>query len=274
MYSGRLHHYTSFDGLIGILESRSMWASSIRYLNDGAEFTYAVDLFADALSEAASRRPSVRRVFRMAVHSLLNYDDESGAGTSGVFVVSFSEHGDTLSQWRAYCPAGAGVSISIDAQDLENLATDQMFRFDRCVYDIEVQRHMVAQLVDSFIPSAERVAKAFDDEQFYAAVDYLTHFESIAPLLKHPSFAEEREWRVVARRPTAASLQFRAVRTLLVPYVRFSLQTSAGLLPISHVVVGPTPHPHLNASAIRAALGAAGARNVGTAPSEIPFRAW
>jgi len=274
MPDSRLYHYTSLAGLIGILESRSLWASGIRYLNDGAEFTYAVDLLADALDEAVVRRPDLASVFEIPRRSLFHYDDGPGAGTGDVFVVSLSEDGDTLSQWRAYCPPGAGVSIAFDVGHLKVLALEQTFRFDRCVYDPTEQRGMVARLIDGFIPAAERAAMAFDDDQFYAASDFLSHFELVAPFLKHPSFAEEREWRVVVQNTRASSVKFRAVRTLLVPYMGFSLQMSSGRLPISHVVIGPTPHPHLNAGAIQAALAAVGLSTVGTGTSATPFRAW
>ena len=33
-----LYHYTDAKGLIGILESRQIWASNIRHLNDSSEF--------------------------------------------------------------------------------------------------------------------------------------------------------------------------------------------------------------------------------------------
>jgi hypothetical protein len=33
-----LYHYTSQDGLLGILDSKSIWASKVQYLNDEQEF--------------------------------------------------------------------------------------------------------------------------------------------------------------------------------------------------------------------------------------------
>jgi hypothetical protein len=52
----KLYHYTNQSGLIGIITNRETWATHIRYLNDSAEFEYAVDLAATVLTE--EHRPS------------------------------------------------------------------------------------------------------------------------------------------------------------------------------------------------------------------------
>jgi hypothetical protein len=39
-----LYHYTDATGLLGIVQSRAIWATHIRYLNDAQEFDYAADL--------------------------------------------------------------------------------------------------------------------------------------------------------------------------------------------------------------------------------------
>ena len=39
-----LYHYTNLKGLLGIVESRVLWASDIRYMNDASELKHTVDL--------------------------------------------------------------------------------------------------------------------------------------------------------------------------------------------------------------------------------------
>ena len=36
-----LYHYTSADGLIGILSSKSIWLTDLRYMNDLSELQYS-----------------------------------------------------------------------------------------------------------------------------------------------------------------------------------------------------------------------------------------
>lgn len=44
-----LYHYTSQQGLIGILQKREIWTTKIQMLNDAAEMTYASDLLTERL---------------------------------------------------------------------------------------------------------------------------------------------------------------------------------------------------------------------------------
>jgi hypothetical protein len=44
-----LHHYTTAAGLIGILRSKSLWASDCRFLNDRSELVYGHNLVKDYL---------------------------------------------------------------------------------------------------------------------------------------------------------------------------------------------------------------------------------
>jgi hypothetical protein len=41
----KLYHYTNWDGVLGILTTKSLWATHYRFLNDSSEFT----LFRDRL---------------------------------------------------------------------------------------------------------------------------------------------------------------------------------------------------------------------------------
>ena len=35
-----IYHYTDLNGLLGILESKELWATDVRYLNDASEATF------------------------------------------------------------------------------------------------------------------------------------------------------------------------------------------------------------------------------------------
>jgi hypothetical protein len=51
-----------------------------------------------------------------------------------IFVTSFSEVDDLLSQWRSYCPNGAGYSISFLAKDLIEQETTQGFSLHHAIH--------------------------------------------------------------------------------------------------------------------------------------------
>ncbi|GAF99954.1 unnamed protein product, partial [marine sediment metagenome] len=39
-----VYHYTSLEGLIGIINSQRIWATDILYLNDASEFKYSKNI--------------------------------------------------------------------------------------------------------------------------------------------------------------------------------------------------------------------------------------
>ncbi len=45
-----LYHYTTQDGLRGIIKSRSLWFTNIFYINDASEFNYIFKLVQEELN--------------------------------------------------------------------------------------------------------------------------------------------------------------------------------------------------------------------------------
>lgn len=46
-----LFHYTTADGLLGILTKQNLWATDVLYLNDASEFRYADELIVEAIKK-------------------------------------------------------------------------------------------------------------------------------------------------------------------------------------------------------------------------------
>ena len=147
-----------------------------------------------------------------------------------MFVASFSEERDSLSQWRAYCPSGAGYSIGFDARNLWAEAFTQGFhKFAPCIYDWESQLEAIESLLDKVMTS-ERWAHVLEnrgDEHSYLRAQevWLREFLLLAPALKHRAFREEREWRLISQpiEMLDSSLRYRAGRSMLIPYVEINL---------------------------------------------------
>jgi hypothetical protein len=138
--SGLLYHYTGANGLIGILKDRKLWATDHRHLNDRKEHRIGATL----LQEEFGRRsfdPKNQTVFdSLVAHTRRGY-----------FVLSFSEWGDLLSQWRAYCPGGYGYSLGFAQNNrLFTSAKDHHFNLIRCEYEPAKQRKLCTYLVDAF----------------------------------------------------------------------------------------------------------------------------
>jgi len=225
-----IYHYTGQDGFLGILESKSLWLSSVRHLNDAAELRYAADLARALLKAAPSERSTpYRESFMKSLDALENFT---------VFVASFSnDGGDQLSQWRGYSRNGPGYSIGFDLEKLKTLAGRQGYALVKCCYDPEQNQVTLRNVIAG--------AEASVVSQFSKAppeVGFMRAFMDVAATMKHPSFKDEQEYRLVApfvdgRR----SVRLRSGKSFLIPYKTLNF-LGEGENPITRVYVGPSPH--------------------------------
>ena len=226
-----LYHYTTAPGLLGILKSRQIWATHARLLNDATELEYAFGFIRQVLATYPENSVFARASQRLA------------APKPAFFLTCFCEDDDLLSQWRAYTGKATGYSLGFDT---EHLPTD----------------HLVQVLYEPALQEAE-VRSAI--EEWLRASDYPEDFRGLAleaallrlsARLKHPSFEEEREWRLVYYLEdehsgldfTSFRASFRPTDHFVIPYMELSLPTKDGLwdeeiLYLSSVRSGPSANP-------------------------------
>lgn len=269
----QLWHYTNAIGLIGILSSKRLWATHARFLNDAQELLYGLALISEVLDDMAKDRPDAEadalRQFRT---------DLAGDSEAMFFVACFCERDDLLSQWRAYSLNGGtlGYSIGFSADSLRQVKAASLVRV---LYDPGEQREAVRALIQGALQESPFLTRS---EGWWAV-----YWELLALLvrLKHPSFAEEKEWRIVwdipawkpGIGPHTLDLRFRAGRLFMVPYVEIELPTSEGIwreqvAQIETVRYGPTPNPVEAREALSLLLWRTGYARVSVLGSEAPLR--
>ncbi len=275
----KLWHYTSIRGFQAIVESKSVWATDLRFLNDREEFVHTrniADKMVAATPELGADGFLNRAFLAMAVDLAFN---SGPLANSQVFVASFSAAEDQLGQWRGYSHGSVGVSLGFDLKTLRPSAdSDTLVSFAPCVYDSDEKEALVSRALHHFKEEVggyrdkafkaaceinsenlnstdkEQVVKEYLDanpdkkapiERFKSAV-LKTRIDClrIAALLKHSSFMEENEWRLVLPTLMDDSKQlnnpprFRAERTTLIPYIAHPFSASR-LLPLVDVILGP-----------------------------------
>jgi hypothetical protein len=272
-----LYHYSTFAGLTGIVRSGALWASDIRYMNDSAEMRHTADLIGSEIT----RRIAGGRSDAGLLNQFQDWVAHRFTNGHMLFASSFRSNGNLLSQWRGYSSLGKGVSIGFDPVHLINCAERQSFQIGRCIYDPDAQNILIGQVVGA----VEALAARYDSEQGRrASRSYHSVFENvesdllrIAAILKHPSFQEEDEWRVVSPVLTdyvGSQVLFREGTSMLVPYVEFSLLCDKyGRIPLEHIFLGPTPNIDLSMNSLAMFLKKKGIEpKNGIDYCSIPFR--
>src|SRR5579863_7496945 len=113
-----LFHYTTADGLKGIIEDNCLHASSAYFLNDSSEIDYGYRVLDGVFEEFEKHRPSWPSILTVRLVRELRQMFSSEAARvkrmKSIYVACFCEDGNLLSQWRAYGQSG-GYCLGITA---------------------------------------------------------------------------------------------------------------------------------------------------------------
>ena len=231
-------HYTSAQGLMGILGARKIWLTDIGFLNDDEEMKFAARTLADGFERVlfdefgASRPdpegPMLHRYLVTAIHVLhATYGLEPserlrnrfGGGIQRheqlwerlPFVACFCSDGDLLSMWRGYAN-GSGFAIEFDTKVLQdvvdngvdhyNLTDDERKSLLDNNFGLQARFAAVSygdERVKAAIEGALREMSESTNDHVGVAADHL--LSSMIPMLagtKHPAFREEQVVRLMA----------------------------------------------------------------------------
>jgi len=272
-----LYHYTSISGMMGIVSSKVLWASEIRYLNDAAELKHLQQLVVNVVQQVGEHTDAVSEIsrqFRMWLTERVQHGPL-------VFVISLTERGNLLSQWRGYTPHGQGVSIGFAPEHLAQNTASSCFTLGRCIYDPNRQNEIVVALLNAIVAEAQNRGPS---DNKHPSQSYHAYFEEveehvlrICALLKHPSFVEESEWRAVSQAHpnyVIPPIKYRLGKSFLIPYIELPLAQPGEGLQMPHVIVGPTPTANLSMASISMYLSkyASTTKPPSVQNSQIPYR--
>ena len=218
--TGTVYHYTSSTGLLGLVESRRLWASEATSLNDLAEVRHGWEVVRTWLAKQPTSR---------ARELLMEMADDPLEEKHEVFVLSASTAGDDANQWRLYGQSGNGYAVELDtAVDLAaisdapeatpritsasgkstiNLAwllgeSATVSPWYHVLYSEAQAATALKELLEATSRALPSLGAAADEEEYSELRDVLNGkaleaLGTIAHLLKGPGFAGEREVRIV-----------------------------------------------------------------------------
>lgn len=223
-----IFHYTTVDGLLGILNDGVLRATHYRYLNDVKEIVGFLDeelpnLFRGPVFEQLkkihgqdiiktneiNKRGGIESCCNQIVEELINSTKESFERVNEPFITAFcgadSEHikqNGLLSQWRGYGSDG-GYAIAFKTAEIEKLLKQE---FNNHLYMLgflnDVNYQGAASEENAFknwkSDIVECVKKYVANDLESILSDTYIPITALACLTKHHGFHEERELRIVA----------------------------------------------------------------------------
>lgn len=228
----KLFHYTTWDGLLGILQTQALWATHYKFLNDYSEIV----LFRDKLISLIL--PYVREAYEKLImqypHIKQSINQKGGLGQvvqhdtevvvdaqyratgDEIYILSFcGQHKNPhvninglLSQWRGY-GTGGGFALVFNTQKLEEMLEIEAKKFEYnaghfsdLIYSDD-EKKLKEELSDDLTIIAEDVKQFFHHANFSEKEEpdtlkgYLPFVKCISRY-KHYGFSEENEVRIVA----------------------------------------------------------------------------
>jgi len=263
----RLYHYTDQNGLIGILDSKSMRATHLFYQNDASEFKHGEEVFYRVIETVKARNNATSNGDIVA-------DIKSRIATynNPVFTTSFSESEKSLNQYRGYSKSKPGFSIGFDIEKIKSHAESLNFqcKIAKCLYNDREQEDFAEKMIAEHIPHDSEISQ--DAINRIAAI-----ISTYSSVMKHESFHEEKEWRLIydCLNPVRKFYHIRAGESFLIPFLAVPIITNEV---IKSITIGPTPHPDLAYISTKELLSKHGIfngkLNECIRKSNLPYRNW
>jgi len=266
-----IYHYTTTEGLLGIIERSVLYATDVLYMNDSQEVEYPNSVLKKVVEsivvdESMYTKPSQRECVAELggfLQILIRLHEEMPT-----YAVCFCASGDLLSQWRAYSAHG-GFAIGFDRNALELWPRGRLAAVD---YDWIAQSARLAGIVKRTMESDALVEGSESAKRL--AQECATDLWFNALFFKSAAFEAEQEWRLVDGvdlRSRIEELRFRDSRIGITPFIEQEFPAGAES-PIREIVVGPTAHSAQVERAVRLLLAKVGLRRVEVRRSAVSLR--
>ncbi len=252
-----LFHYSDLSGITGILETRQLWLSKVQYMNDYSE----VEFFIKRLFYIIEHLPK----FGISNEVLEKVKQIINEIRKDFYLASFCENGDLLSQWRGYSNDYVGVSIGLNSETLMNHAKKTNLKLIRCIYDESIQDNIAISIILDLVDNIEIMDNRLKE-------DYINYLSIAALTCKHPSFSEEKEWRLILVDSMKKDISVRQSNNQLIPYYKFNFPvwSQSGIIDMCYI--GPNGKFNNIEEGLRMLISKNINHSFSISESSIPFR--
>ena len=303
----RLYHYTTWEGLMGILKEQTLWATHYRFLNDASEIVLIKNKLLEFISPII--RKEYQRLIKKSNEIKVAIDNSGGmeavilhdslsiieaayyATGNEIYIVSFCgekkddyvNNNGLLSQWRGYS-AGGGVALVFNTEQLEQLLKKEAERYSygpsfiaNVIYSddkISFEQELASSLSD-FIDYVQQMFITLQGTSLEPpdASKAFPAFVQLIARYKHHAFKEEDELRIVCYVPHSheskheKKRKFRSKNGMLIPYIEL-FDSDDFVLPIEKIIIGPHKERETRAVTLQVMLRK---KDIEISISDIPF---
>ncbi len=268
-----LYHYTSSEGLLGIISTNTLRFSDTSFVNDGSENSVSLSAAAHAIERFLVSNPHIER----EVGERLMRHIHAAVTTLIPVVFCMSRQNNLLNQWRDYGKDVVPYCIELETSELltpgfifPTFLVEVVYSWDRMLSMCE---ELFTEIEKQF--SLQNEEWTLTDELLDRLYDSAAmEFVLLALRFKNPAFEAEQEWRLVTTtvdlRNAGIARRYRTSNLGVVPYYEWR-SGDGGKLPIRKVTVGPSPYAQVTDLALKQFL-ADHHYEIDTSYSTIPLR--
>ena len=224
------YHYTSPQGIFGILKENALWFTDCQYLNDMTEFLYLREPLKEAYSKIISERGEKKDDIDNFIDSFFDSPYETtdwnwNRGKKGFrklskipsfryYVLCVSKNPDTANMWNYYVKDGAyrGYNLGLDGEMIKIWfkafsKTNNKVQLveNEVIYDRRHQVDIIYKKLKELIDEFDKRIDLLDEDGYDAPAidafqgDLLEYIDEQKLFFKNPAFKSEEEYRFVLK---------------------------------------------------------------------------
>ena len=274
-------HYTNGDGLLGILESGTVYATQAACINDSMEIRQFHNYVINALTKELIKKP--RSPELEPFYNLIeSWPIRNPAIRTPYYISCFTRRKDDISQWRGYGSGEGGFAINF----ITPLLLERKLGFSSISsvnYSAETHQTIAEKLAVDMVSFYQ---KALHSRNGHCTDIFVKSFfeywgrliGELAVLTKGKAFAAEDEIRIVYQLTPEDEKRIiiRRKATMMSSHIALSFppkdKASSKLLPIAEVMIGPSRHQLVSQHSVRLLLQKLDYIGVETTLSEVSLQ--
>lgn len=230
-----VHHYTTKDGALGILETGRIWFTERAHLNDESEIRFGVTMAADLLGQHSELRAFKTSLIAEAENIFENFL---------FFSASFSFNNDCRSLWNRYADDGRGAILAFRASVFND---PSRYVTNLIPGNPNILVCPISYNTNILRAELEKIILSWDRENIAELCD---HIFMISSMFKGPDWESEREYRFFVHADpqiiqNCDLLKTRQRSDAIIRYLDVPIQNWSCMndFPIYRITLGPAATP-------------------------------